>query len=898
MSSSTAALSRTLKTITLTKINELEKQRKAYAHSKNAILKVADEAPHQRERVLRLLEGVEGLNQISSSPSADLSNIRRWLFQSHYDSSVPENMLNDFEAQLRAQLNIRTRRLDLGRLYSRLLTEWLDSSNAIEEEPVIEETECLDESFEVIEKDRLKQLTEKFESVVFTPLETDPVEIHEYLDSLFQGDIGDKTLTRLREATHNKGVHILRHKTVFDESTIKWCLEGLLANDLLRDDKKAILQEFLQDEVARKEICDVLNMKFVDLDNWTWDVGPDGLPVEQRRQLNGKYRIMMDEDVLDAIFLHYIGMSWSVGMKSILCEIGDRPGFWKHHVNIPQKVKDCRRYFLGEYRFGEEAGGSVEKARQDMYRKDFFLSQLPSSVTEGSGGYDDEDDAESDGWDAVPSNPGKKSPKQVKQQLLRIMATEVELQKSINGRVAVVQSDFQWFGTSISHSSIYAVLRFVGMDEKWISFFRKFLEAPLNMGPVSDQDEQVRIRKRGVPMAHALEKFFGELVLFFMDLAVNQEAAMLLYRFHDDLWLVGEPERCTRAWETMQQFSTVMGLELNKSKTGSVFLTKEDELSYEDSELVARLPVGPVAIGFLNLDPESTDWVIDQKQVDAHVRQLSKQLAKAPNVLSWVQTWNSCIGRFFSHTFGEPANCFGRAHVDGILETYKRMQDDIFPGSNACKYLKGLIEERFSVTDIPDAFIFLPESLGGLGVRNPFISPFLVRDNVCESPSKLMEGFLKREAEAYHTCKREFEELSPQGRKRRLRIIYTDEYGEGDPSAVLEDADTFMSMKEFISVRESTSPELHSAWEELMEVPHKKEIVASSEVMQSLRSLTFSQPELRGNGMESEIRWILQMHEKELTEKCGGTSIVEKNLLPLGILTILRKKKVAWQMVL
>jgi hypothetical protein len=46
------------------------------------------------------------------------------------------------------------------------------------------------------------------------------------------------------------------------------------------------------------------------------------------------------------------------------------------------------------------------------------------------------------------------------------------------------------------------------------------------------------------------------------------------------------------------------------------------------------------------------------------------------------------------------------------------------------------------------------------------------------------------------------------------------------------------------------------------------------------------------------MEWLLQFYERELLEKCGGMSIVEKNLLPLGILTILRKKKVAWQMVL
>jgi hypothetical protein len=53
----------------------------------------------------------------------------------------------------------------------------------------------------------------------------------------------------------------------------------------------------------------MLNMKYKDLKNWSWDAGDAGMPVEPRRQLNGKYRIMMDEDVLQALLLHYIGVT-------------------------------------------------------------------------------------------------------------------------------------------------------------------------------------------------------------------------------------------------------------------------------------------------------------------------------------------------------------------------------------------------------------------------------------------------------------------------------------------------------------------------------------------------------------------------------------------------------------
>lgn len=140
----------------------------------------------------------------------------------------------------------------MGSLYSRLLTEWLDSSNSNDGQPLIVDNDSSTGSFEIIEQDRLKQLKEKFESVVFSPLDTDSNDIQTYLGGLFDGEIGEKALRRLRQATYNKSMHILRHsKGPFEEATIKWCLKGLLANDLLRDDKTEILQEFLQEEVNR-----------------------------------------------------------------------------------------------------------------------------------------------------------------------------------------------------------------------------------------------------------------------------------------------------------------------------------------------------------------------------------------------------------------------------------------------------------------------------------------------------------------------------------------------------------------------------------------------------------------------------------------------------------------------
>jgi hypothetical protein len=396
-------------------------------------------------------------------------------------------------------------------------------------------------------------------------------------------------------------------------------------------------------------------------------------------------------------------------------------------------------------------------------------------------------------------------------------------------------------------------------------------------------------------MAHALEKFFGELVLFFLDLTVNKEGGTLLYRFHDDLWICGTPEQCAKGWQRMVHFAEIMGLQFNPAKTGSVYLS-----SNPNSDILSQLPPGPVSVGFLTLDPLTGDWVIDQDEVSRHIAQLQKQLSNCSSILSWVQTWNSCIGRFFSHTFGEPANCFGRQHVDSILATHQRMQRTLFSGQDGngttlVSHLKGLIASHFGIIDIPDTFIFLPESLGGLGVRNPFISCFLVRENVYENPSKRLDDFFAEEKENYKEGKKQFEARSPQDRLALFRSIYIDKYGilkaptNSNTAAITEaQLNLFMTFEEFTRWREAQSTSLCRAYQDLMRVPRNTNVVYSKEVQEQLKHSELGTA-------DEETKWLLQYYAKELEEKCGELTVVDKKLLPLGVLTILRKRKVSWQ---
>lgn len=354
--------------------------------------------------------------------------------------------------------------------------------------------------------------------------------------------------------------------------------------------------------------------------------------------------MIMDEDVLQALLTHWIGHVLAVSLREQLASI------MMHH-NRPQTVPEDelvkRKYFLGDSPSATGRYTSLEVLRSDRFRGSFMLTPLPKSEFRDPWQYDDDtDDGEDENSDDESTGLSAKDAKQV---LLRVLTTEILANQSLNGETVIVQSDFQWFGTGIAHSTVFACLRFVGISEEWIEFFKKALAPPLDML----DGEPVRERKRGLPMAHIFSKLLGELVLFFMDIAVRQRADIILYRFHDDLWMCGEPDKCAKAWTEMQEFAKIMGLEFNKNKTGCAYLVDEKAGKKKKPEIEKALPEGQVVFNFLALDPNSGQWTINKDHVDKHAMQLRKQLAQSKSILSWVKTWNSCVGRFFGSTFGE-----------------------------------------------------------------------------------------------------------------------------------------------------------------------------------------------------------------------------------------------------
>ena len=525
---------------------------------------------------------------------------------------------------------------------------------------------------------------------------------------------------------------------------------------------------------------------------------------------------------------------------------------------------------------GSGADDVASEARKQ--RAELLLAQLPDSVEASNANPYDEEEDTSEGKTTSP----------LKQRILRRLATDVLVRRTLHGEVAAVQADLHWYAPSLPHSTMLAVMCFYGVPEKWLKFFESFVKMPLNVAAGIDGTEgSVRWRERGMPIASMMNVFIGEMVLFGMDLAVNQQTGLFLMRLHDDFWFSGAPERVSDAWSTIQTFVKVMGLELNTGRCLSVYLSN----GTRNTEILEKLPKGDITVGFLKLGGESGEWSIDQSAVSAHIKQLRKQLAACTSIFDWITTWNSCIGRFFNNNFGEPAGCFGRSHLESILQTHRHIQSALFQtdgqaSSSVNEYLRQAIAGRFGVdaATIPDGFLFLPQSFGGLGLKNPFVPMFMIRDSLDFEPGQALERYEKDEREAYKATQKQYDALSIRERRARIVKIWGDNL-EDSAGEAPSPTDPFMTYEEWATNPEVFSDWLGAIWTGMQELPYPRGLNGS---MEDAEEFTLT----------DEERWVLEMHRPELKRMFAGPRIVDKHLLPLGVLEMMNSRKVAWQMVL
>ena len=445
---STWVLADNLRSITNIKLHDLSEQRATFEESKGHLLFAVDAESDLSKKVKTLLDGCKGLSdrQRGKKSNPFYDDLTQHLEQSKFDPSISETMSKG-EAQLRRELDVRSLRYEYAFIHSQLLTEWLaddsNSGNVLWRKRMWKGNERLEHKKE-------------WESYVFQPLPTNQEEITDYLTLLF----GSTPETRTSLEALRKGIcHFEETLTLSDqvkEEEIRWCFNGLLHSDLLNEAKKGALTDMSKHKESLDELADVLNMRLSSIQTWAWE--KTGIVAEERRQITGKYRIFHDEDIIDSLLLEYLGRKWSVKFKSALATLPQL-----NTSTLTQSEKERREYFLGPDR-----GSNLSKKRDELFRKENFMSQLLAKEDKVLPGYED--------YDQDDEITVRRSHTDIKHSLLHLLSTEIVLNSRLHKNMCIIRSDFKRFGPSLAHSTIFAVLKFFGVSPKWLGFFRNALE--------------------------------------------------------------------------------------------------------------------------------------------------------------------------------------------------------------------------------------------------------------------------------------------------------------------------------------------------------------------------------------------------------------------------------------
>lgn len=953
MTSSGSVYSQTLQEITTTKLQELSKKRASFEKLKNAAITDSDAKDNPIDMLVALADGtracfgvrlsedkvVRGSSQ-NSRLETDLRNLNRFIDQARFDPSLSTRIIHQWRHTLLNHLEVQSLKYQYADLYGQLTVEWLTSSKPQKKssKEATSETDDADDTddFEQVAVKAKLEARQKWERSVFEENSVDEKAINAFLSQLFEGKEAKRALTGLRE-----GIKRIEDGLVtgiqFNTKTLAWAIKGLLASELLTNEKRGVLRDFLSNTTILNELADVLNMRLAALSSWSWG---SEVVVEARRELNGKFNIYMHEDLLQAIFLQFIGSRWSAGLKGCLMSFVWKRELWDTVGDRYSPIDEQRREWFLQGRTGSY---SVERVRGFHYRAGYFVSQLLDSVDQDLS--TDEGDVEADfvggersinkgimslrsatpvssaqvttlrreavneeGEDMVgyvdkgrvdltsyrPSNP-----MDAKQKLLHLLSTEILVRTRVHGGITAFRSQYDAWYTSLPHATITTVLAYLGVSPKWLDFFKTFLQAPLKF---MDEDTPARLRKRGTPDAHILSDVFGESVLFCLDFSIKKDIGSdFLWRMKDEFWFWSDSDdNCVKAWKTIGKFNETMGLNLDDAKSATVrFQRKQGKLVPAKFDKI--LPQGEIRWGMLHLDPEIGRFVIDQDIVDKHIEELRRQLKdKEKSIFAWVQAYSTYASTFFTTNFGKAANCFGREHLDSMLSMHERVQKTLFQASadgdvtSVVDWLKRQIEQRFGVKDVPDGYLFFPTEFGGLDVKSPFVGLLQLRGSITKDPNARLDEFEEKEQTAYATAKRHYFLFKPW-----LRPTKNNEYVPPNP-------EEFMPFEEYIQFREYANygfnNELVDVYEELLRQPWEEALENfgdNSEIDQALKHCGSSKAEVKSithwNSMNAYWKWVTMLYGPEMIQKFGGLEIVETGLLPMGMVSMFKSGRVSWQ---
>ena len=293
--------------ITEIKLRELEAQRLAY-QDRAKVLDTAKTFSDLGDIIKRVETLAKAIKSWTGSGAVkddkivgaklQLDDLEFWLQQARKDPSFSREIAEKWAETLEQHIRHTITRFDTARLFGKLFNEWLasgDSSAVANQGPSddqdLQDTNPEDEStFEKLGRTEMYEQKEKFVSLVFEDYPINVENLQDYLQELFNSsEEAARSLEKLRKEIKDFSYWLKRKPiSVID---VRNAIAGLLADGLMGEEKRTTLRSFQESETVLTELASVLNMRMANIKSWSWP--KQGILVEFRRHLNGKYRQLL-----------------------------------------------------------------------------------------------------------------------------------------------------------------------------------------------------------------------------------------------------------------------------------------------------------------------------------------------------------------------------------------------------------------------------------------------------------------------------------------------------------------------------------------------------------------------------------------------------------------------------
>ena len=196
----------------------------------------------------------------------------------------------------------------------------------------------------------------------------------------------------------------------------------------------------------------MLNMQLASIESFSWP--HEGVQVEMRRHLSGKYRAYMDTEIITALLFQYLGMRWSIGFKSAFRDVVKSPAWKRDAREFTRDERLERSECFNESK--TDVRGSIEGERRAKQNDLFFMTQLPGEL------------ASIPPYDEDPMVTGSQVVN-VQQALLKIVNTEIYLKQALHSQCTVIRTDLEWYGYPICSNFDLSLTPSIGSDHHYLT---------------------------------------------------------------------------------------------------------------------------------------------------------------------------------------------------------------------------------------------------------------------------------------------------------------------------------------------------------------------------------------------------------------------------------------------